>query len=70
MTTPSSVPSKPYADDATNSIYELLFCDSINLYKPDASALLAYPWNILFDPEPEQVDLEKIVFDDQVESRI
>ncbi len=70
MTTPSSVPSKPYADDATNSIYELLFCANINLYKPDASALLAYPWNILFDPEPEQVDLEKIVFDDQVESRI
>ncbi|HQW03092.1 MAG TPA: hypothetical protein PLR30_11480, partial [Saprospiraceae bacterium] len=70
MTKPSSVPSKPYADDATNSIYELLFCDDINFYKPDASALLAYPWNILFDPEPEQVDLEKIVFDDQMESRI
>ncbi|MBL0007050.1 MAG: hypothetical protein IPP25_07630 [Saprospiraceae bacterium] len=70
MTTPSSVPSKPYADDATNTIYELLFCDNLHLYQPDASALTAYPWNILFDPAPDQVDLEKIVFDDQVESRI
>ena len=70
MTTPSSVPSKPYADDATNSIYELLFCDKVNLYKRDASVSSAYPWNILFAASPDSTDLQKIVFDDHMESRI
>ena len=67
MTTPPSVPSRPYADDATNTIYELLFCDQLSLYKTDSSA---YPWSTLFAPAPTQEDLEKIVFDDHMESRI
>lgn len=70
MTIPSPVPSRPYADDATNTIYELLFCDNINLYKPDASVSPEYPWNILYAPVPDMVDLEKLVFDDNAESRI
>ncbi len=70
MTMPSSVPSRPYADDATNTIYELLFCDNINLYKPDESVSSDYPWSILFAPVPDMVDLEKLVFDDNTESRI
>lgn len=70
MTIPSSEPSRPYADDATNTIYELLFCDQIQLYKPDAPAMSVYPWSALFTPTPDPVDLEKIVFDDQTESRI
>ncbi len=70
MTIPSPVPSSPYADDATNAIYELLFCDNINLYKSDASSSSDYPWNILFTPAPDLVGLQKIVFDEQMESRI
>jgi hypothetical protein len=65
-----TTPSRPYADDATNAIYELLFCDQINLYKPDPSASAGYPWNILFASLPDPIGLQKIVFDDQVESRI
>jgi hypothetical protein len=67
MTMPPSITSRPYADDATNTIYELLFCDQISLYKSDSSA---YPWSILFAAAPNQEDLEKIVFDDHVETRI
>jgi hypothetical protein len=64
---PPSIPSRPYADDATNTIYELLFCDQLSLYKSDSSA---YPWSILFAAAPNQEDLEKIVFDDHVETRV
>ena len=62
--------SSPYPDDATNTIYELLFCDNINLYKSDASRSPDYPWNILFATAPDPIGLQKIVFDDQMESRI
>lgn len=70
MTTPSPLPSGPYTDDATNTIYELLFCDQISLYKPDAAVWSDYPWSILFAPAPDLLDLEKIAFDDNTESRI
>ncbi|MDZ4747357.1 MAG: hypothetical protein SH808_02655 [Saprospiraceae bacterium] len=71
MTTPSPPAfSRPYADEATNTIYELLFCDNIALFDPEATASSAYPWNILFSPAPEAADLQKIVFDETVESRV
>lgn len=70
MNTPPPVPSGPYADDATNTIYELLFCDNIHLYKRDVSTSSDFPWNILFAPAPDPVELQKLVFDDQMESRI
>ena len=40
-------PAKPYRQDAFNSIYEMLFCDNVGLYR---SAFMGsdYPANVLF----------------------
>jgi len=70
MTIPLSLSHGPYADEAANSIYRLLFCDQISLFNPDPSTSADYPWNTLFASEPDPKGLQKIVFDDQVESRI
>ena len=60
----------PYHEDATNIIYELLFCDKIELYKTGHSAPDTYPWDILFAPKPDISDLKKIILDDKAETRV
>lgn len=62
--------SLPYHDDATNTIYELLFCDNIDLFKTGNTSSAGYPWNILFAPSADISGLQKIIFDDGLESRL
>ena len=59
----------PYQDTATNLIYNLLFCDDIELYKNNNQQVDAYPWNILFSSEVNVVDLRKIINDPALETR-
>ncbi len=59
----------PYSDDATNLIYELMFCDHPELFRSKSTEVLVYPWDVLF-ASPQDIDaLFDITMDGDVESR-
>lgn len=60
----------PYADDATNLIYELLFCDHPELFRSKSNSALVYPWDILFATPMDIDGLYKIIRDEEAESRV
>ncbi|GAB3891675.1 hypothetical protein GCM10028803_03730 [Larkinella knui] len=60
-------PTLPYKDASTNTIYELLFCDQIELYQNNNNQ--SYPWNILLSETAYVADLKKITMDATVETR-
>jgi hypothetical protein len=62
--------ARPYKDSSTNLVYELLFCDNLDLYKSNNHQPNSYPWNILFSDVSDNSDLEKIIADTNIESRI
>lgn len=62
--------SGPYRDEATNTMYNLLFCDDINLFKTNTKAPQDHPFNVLFATSPSIEDLEKILHDNTAEPRI
>lgn len=51
-------------------VYDLLFCDDLELYRSDATSSVNYPWNDLFDPEVTVPTLKEIVVDPELDSRI
>jgi len=61
---------QPYKDPSTNLIYELLFCDNLELYKNNNQKPNTYPWDILFSNSANNFDFEKIIGDVDIESRI
>lgn len=65
---PTKVTSiNPYHDAGLNKIYNLLFCDSVDLYKSEAST--AYPWDTLLSDNPEPGELTAIATDQSLETR-
>ena len=60
----------PYKDSSTNFIYNLLFCDNINLYKEKTQRPYAYPFDILFSETSSVTDLQKIIDDKNSDPRI
>ncbi len=60
----------PYSDDSANLIYELLFCDNLQLFKDNHHGDLKDPWSILFDDHPEEDSLIKLAENLYTESRI
>lgn len=60
----------PYSNESTNRIYEMLFCDNAELFRPDKKFLNSYPWNIIFSNGNDTAGLEKILDDNNAESRI
>jgi len=63
-------PGMPYKDEAANRIYEMLFCDNEDLYRPDKKFLTGYPWNVIYSNEYKPEELKKITIDDKNESRL
>ena len=61
---------KPYNDPSINLVYELLFCDDINLYKDYNIKSGSYPWNILFSETATTADLEQILLNTDVGARV
>ncbi|MEI9944418.1 MAG: hypothetical protein WDN26_09405 [Chitinophagaceae bacterium] len=59
----------PYNNEGLNKIYNLLFCDDINLYKNENSSPGVYPWKSLFADKIDKPELEKIIFDSSLETR-
>lgn len=60
----------PYKEDATNVIYQLLFCDRAALFKDHYSGKMEPPWSTLFRKDPDFAALTKIAQDKQQESRV
>jgi hypothetical protein len=62
--------SKPYKDTATNNIYNLLFCDDIDLYRSKNQPPYSYPFNILFSGYPDEADLRRVIDDSTLDARL
>jgi len=60
----------PYQDPSTNLIYQLLFCDSPELFKENYSGDMQEPWSTLCSPNPDAAALTSIAEDTQQEARV
>ena len=63
---------QPYKNEALNLIYNLLFCDDIELFQKNSEVgdSETYPWYALFDPVASAENLEIIVNERSHESRV
>lgn len=60
----------PYSDNATNLLYNLLFCDNLDLYKANTHPPYTYPFSILFSEKSTAADLQKIIDDSESDPRV
>ena len=60
----------PYDESATNFVYNLLFCDDLELYRERTQTPYTYPFNVLFAKESSSDDLQKVIDDENVDARI
>jgi hypothetical protein len=60
----------PYEDSSTNLIYNLLFCDNLDLYKNITEPPYKYPFDLLFSDNNKTSDLQKIIADSTSDSRV
>jgi hypothetical protein len=60
----------PYKDESTNIIYQLLFCDNMDLYKSKISTPYQYPFDLLFAVYTSVTDLQQIINDDNSDPRV
>lgn len=63
-------PTGPYKDSGTNHIYNLLFCDNIDLYKSSTKPPYSYPFDILLTETSTVSELQKIIDDDTSDARL
>ena len=62
--------SDPYNDSGTSLIYNLLFCDDLELYKANHRQPIAYPFDILFSETSSVADLQRIIEDQNADARV
>lgn len=62
--------TEPYKNSSTNYMYNLLFCDNLNLYKQNTQQPYTYPFDILFSETSSVTDLQKIIDDKNSDPRI
>ncbi|HEY4064717.1 MAG TPA: hypothetical protein VGM30_22595 [Puia sp.] len=60
----------PYKDSAANLVYNLLFCDDLELYKANTQPPYSYPFDILFPDISTAADLQKIIDDAAMDTRV
>src|SRR5580698_8897834 len=68
-TTPNLI-SKPYKDAATNVLYNMLFCDDLDLYRSRTQPPYSYPFNILFSAYPDEANLQRVIDDSTLDARL
>jgi hypothetical protein len=68
VTPPAS--TGPYQEPSANLIYQLLFCDNLDLYRAQVQAPFQYPFDVLFSETSSVTDLQKLIDDREAESRI
>ena len=59
----------PYKNEATNLIYNLLFCDDLTLYKANTKQPYSYAFDLLFSDKTTMAELQKIAEDTGLEPR-
>lgn len=62
--------SGPYKNSAANLIYQLLFCDNMELFKVNTVKPYTYPFSIIFSEESTIADLQKIIDDYNTDPRL
>lgn len=67
--TSAALPVVPYKDTATNLIYNLLFCDNLELYKANTQPPYSYPFDVLFSEKSTTADLQQIIDDKTADVR-
>lgn len=60
----------PYKNSFTNLIYNLLFCDNLDLYKNNTKLPYTHPFDILFSETSTIADLQTIIDDNSSETRL
>jgi len=60
----------PYQNPALNSLYDMLFCDNMELYQANNTDLEAQPWATLFAEKPDEAALLSMADDTAQESRV
>lgn len=60
----------PYKDSSTNLIYNLLFCDNLDLFKSNTKPPYTYPFDTLFSTSSSVADLQKIIDDNDADPRL
>ncbi|NML64189.1 hypothetical protein HHL22_03125 [Hymenobacter sp. RP-2-7] len=63
-------PAGPYADPSINRLYELLFCDNLDLYRTGGEQPRAYPFDVLLAAAPPLAQLEQLLVDPRTEPRV
>jgi hypothetical protein len=66
----SHSPQPPYKDESTSLIYNLLFCDRLDLFRQNHKGALVPPWSILFAEKPALDVVASIASDGSQESRV
>jgi hypothetical protein len=61
---------RPYKQDSSNFLYNLLFCDDLALFRPKDSEPLTGPFAVLLSSAPRAEDIERIANDQKEESRL
>jgi len=61
---------KPYEDETSNYIYNLLFCDNPELYKFTVEPPYEYPFDVLFAAAPAAEALQELIDDPNADPRI
>ncbi len=64
-----TIPINPYRDSSANFMYNLLFCDDLNLFKENAEKPESYPFDILFSEASSIADLQTIIDDKYTDPR-
>jgi hypothetical protein len=59
----------PYPDQALNRIYDLFFCDDLELFRPADGDVSASPWKELFDKRADPDRLRELVYAEGSEAR-
>lgn len=60
----------PYKEQSTNIIYNLLFCDDLELYKNNHHGPVRGPWQMLFAKPAKLKDLQRLAESASAESRL
>lgn len=66
----SHSPQPSYKDESTVLIYNLLFCDRLELFQQNHKGTLLPPWSVLFAEKPDLDAVASIASDTSQESRV
>lgn len=61
---------QPYKNDALNKVYNLLFCDDLELFRYNNATDHEYPWDVLLQPAADAQALQQVMTDAAQETRI